>query len=375
MLKPFVKDLKKLAQGGITVTIKSHEYTFKGNLVVFLADNLASHTIGGFKESMGFAFRFCRKCMATKEQSQIYFTSLLFKLRNPEEHSQQCMLLSGPLKEYYSTTFGIRRNSILNEVPNFSVTTGLTHDIMHDLFEGIVPLELKLLLQHCEEMGYFSLKTLNEQIMKFDFGYTNESDRPGKFDESASGKIKLTAGSMWLFSRMLPIIIGDKIPNTDSHWKCYTLLLRIIDICTCHECSVDTVAYLSTLIEEHHSTFVEIYDSNIIPKMHCMVHYPDQFLNFGPIIHTWCMRMEAKLKLCKRVAKYGNFKNICYSIAQSHQQWMCLQLQSRAFLAMPPEIGGKTDIRTFAEEDPGLQEIFASAMTSVKDSHIVISLL
>ena len=146
VLKPFVEDLKKLSQEGITVTIKSHEYTFKGNMVVFLADNLACHTIGGFKESMGFAFRFCRKCMTTKEQSQIYFTSSSFKMHNPEEHIQQCMLLLGPLKEPYSTTFGIRRNSILNEVPNFSVTTGLTHDIIHDLFEGVVPLELKLLL-------------------------------------------------------------------------------------------------------------------------------------------------------------------------------------------------------------------------------------
>ena len=67
VLKPFVEDLKKLSQEGITVTIKSDEYTFKGNMVVFLADNLASHTIGGFKESMGVAFHFCRKCMTTKE--------------------------------------------------------------------------------------------------------------------------------------------------------------------------------------------------------------------------------------------------------------------------------------------------------------------
>ena len=33
--------------------------------MAFLADNLAAHEIGGFKESFSFARRFCRSCMAT----------------------------------------------------------------------------------------------------------------------------------------------------------------------------------------------------------------------------------------------------------------------------------------------------------------------
>ena len=31
---------------------------------------------------------------------------------------------------------------------NFSVAENLPHDIMHDLFEGVVPYEMKLLLTH-----------------------------------------------------------------------------------------------------------------------------------------------------------------------------------------------------------------------------------
>ena len=99
-----------------------------------------------------------------------------------------------------------------------------------------------------------------------------------------------------------------------------------MDICTAHSCSNNTIAYLATLIEEHHSQFIRLYDRSLIPKMHFMVHYPQQISQFGPLINAWCMRMESKLKLCKRVARYGDFKNICLSVANSHQRWMCMQL-------------------------------------------------
>ena len=36
-------------------------------LVAFLADNLAAHELGGFKESFSFANRFCRSCLTNKE--------------------------------------------------------------------------------------------------------------------------------------------------------------------------------------------------------------------------------------------------------------------------------------------------------------------
>ena len=154
---------------------------------------------------MGFAFRFCRKCLATKEQSRVRFTSSQFIQRTAVEHSQQCQRLVGPLKEHYSVTYGITRNAILNNIPNFSVVTGLCHDIMHDIFEGVAPLEIKLLVQHCVQNSYFSLHDLNKRMREFDFGYSNTSDKPGKFEESSNGKIKLTVSSMWQLARLLPI--------------------------------------------------------------------------------------------------------------------------------------------------------------------------
>lgn len=68
-----------------------------------------------------------------------------------EQHEVQCEYLNGPLHSHFSVNFGINRRSILEDVPGFSVATGIPHDVMPDLFEGAVPLELKLLLVHCVE--------------------------------------------------------------------------------------------------------------------------------------------------------------------------------------------------------------------------------
>ena len=93
---------------------------------------------------------------------------------------------------------------------NFSVVTGMCHDIMHDLFEGVVPFELKLLLVHCTEKKYFTVAELNTRIVRFDFGYSNVSSRPGEIDEGSllrnDGKLRFSAASTWLLAKTLPLM-------------------------------------------------------------------------------------------------------------------------------------------------------------------------
>lgn len=52
----------------------------------------------------------------------------------------------------------------------------------------------------------------------------------------------------------------------------------------------------------------------------------------GPLINSWCMRMEAKNSSCKQAAMSSNFKNVSYSVAKRHQRHLCAQLQSGTFL-------------------------------------------
>ena len=82
--------------------------------------------------------------MATRNDIQSLFNEQLFHMRTPEQHEQQCQSLVGVNFHSNSVEYGINRMSILEEVPGFSVTTGLPYDVMHDLFEGVVHYELKL---------------------------------------------------------------------------------------------------------------------------------------------------------------------------------------------------------------------------------------
>ena len=53
---------------------------------------------------------------------------------------------------------------------------GLPHDIMHDVLEGIVPLELSLLLKHCIlSENFLSLDEYYYRLKHFAYNYTETS--------------------------------------------------------------------------------------------------------------------------------------------------------------------------------------------------------
>ena len=80
VLQPFIKDLNLLATQGLTIAGDTEE-TYKGALLAFLADNLASNDLGGFKLSFSFAFRFCRKCLVIASSLTSGYTDDAFEMR------------------------------------------------------------------------------------------------------------------------------------------------------------------------------------------------------------------------------------------------------------------------------------------------------
>ena len=48
ILQPFITDLNILSSTGISISVNGVKQTFKGALLSFLADNLASNDLGGF---------------------------------------------------------------------------------------------------------------------------------------------------------------------------------------------------------------------------------------------------------------------------------------------------------------------------------------
>lgn len=99
------------------------------------------------------------------------------------------------MREALSTTYGINGLSVLHSVVHFDICKCLPEDIMHVLFEWVIPYETKLLLKYLmDEEHCFSLKRLNQLIDSFDFGYMNKKNRPSPITResiNATGDVKL----------------------------------------------------------------------------------------------------------------------------------------------------------------------------------------
>ena len=170
-----------------------------------MADTIAAHQLGGFKIPGG-ALRKCRDCNATqnlinaKVISFHYLLDLLnsvlpfqfreeyFTLRTPSNYDRDCdRLENSTIPEYDSTTYGVNYRSPLNDIKFFHVANDqIPQDIMHILFEGIIPLEMKLLLQSLIwEKAYFTLHFLNERIASFSYGKAEYRNKPPKDLEKA----------------------------------------------------------------------------------------------------------------------------------------------------------------------------------------------
>lgn len=135
VLQPFVTDLNTLATNGISVTIDGFKRTFKGALVTFLADNLASNQLGGLEQSFSFSFWSCRTCLVTQNSLSSSFVSNTFETRTLVEHLKPLELLTGPATAHFSKTYGINKRSALLDIKDFDMFGGgLPHDAMHDIF-------------------------------------------------------------------------------------------------------------------------------------------------------------------------------------------------------------------------------------------------
>ena len=233
--------------------------------------------------------------------------------------------------------YGINRNSILNSVPGFSVVTGLPQDVMHDLLEGVINYELRLLLVHCcINCKYFTISQLNDRIKSFNYGYTEISTKPPEITHrciTEDMKIRFSASEMLTMVHIFPLLIGDKIPHHDKNYHCFMTLIKILQICLAPVVTDSLVAFLRVLIEEHHHSFCEIYaNESFIPKLHFMVHYPNQIIRHGPLICSWTMRHEGKLNFFKQASKSSNFKNITLTLVKRHQLWLLYQLQTQSVM-------------------------------------------
>lgn len=171
LLKPVVHDVLKLeSSNGVNFEFGGRSFCCRGTVTVFSADNLAAWAIGGYK-ALALAFRKCQYCMVTNDDMQTEFREENLQIRTKELYKVHVSDLHGPLHDHIAVTYGIVRNSILNELGHFHVVTGLVPDIIHNILEGTLEITLRLLLQQCITIEkLFTLKLLNDRLSAFNYG-------------------------------------------------------------------------------------------------------------------------------------------------------------------------------------------------------------
>ena len=332
LMSDFILTVNQLSSTGVSVMVNGNHVLLEGALVMASCDTLAAHSMGGFKEGVGFAYKACRVCMGNKQEIKTLFSEKEFALRDEDEHrvrSARLETLAPAEKAYWSKMWGINALSWLQSVDGFPICTGLVQDPMHLLLEGVVPYVLKLvLLNFVIVEKHFTLDWLNQRIQSFPYTYLEKKSKPEIIDKahiSDDGKLRQTSAGMFTLCLILPYILAGKIPENNEIWLNFMRLVQITLLATSPSGTGTTASVLSQLICDHHQNFISLFPrASVIPKMHYMVHLPSQLLKYGPLRHHWCMRFEAKHAYFKN-QKWRNFKNLPLSISTKHQKYMCFK--------------------------------------------------
>ncbi|XP_033624675.1 uncharacterized protein LOC117288084 [Asterias rubens] len=252
ILKVLVNDLQEMYTDGIHVNSPGeYQGLVKPKLFQICGDNLGLHLVMGF--SCGFTANYpCRRCKAPRGTCQEQEEEQRNLLRNRENFEED--IETNNLAET-----GVSRNGILNELPYYHVTDNYVLDIMHDFLEGMVPLEVKLVIQYLIDDGKFTLEELNSRITAFSYGFVDKQNRPCQITAATLAKPKSssrqTASQMQCLFLYLPLLIGDKVDRDEESdvWELLLILLDIYKLVVAPSISIEATFMLKAKIGDHHS--------------------------------------------------------------------------------------------------------------------------
>ena len=326
VLEPLIRDLVSLEQHGLFLPKLGK--CVKGTVQCVIADNLGAHSIAGFLEYF-LRGHVCRFCTATVSEFQTKVVDNgAFTSRTEEIHSDHLKVIE---EQSLDNFCGVRTRCVLSDrLSHFKVTTGFPPDLVHDLFEGIVPAEIALCLSVFISKKYFKLAYLNESIQNFPFKWTDKVNCPHPVPLKFATKKSVGGNSHenWSLLRFFPFLVGQKVSVDEPAWKILTDLKDIVDLIVSPVHTEESVAYLNFKISEHRVRLQEVFpDYKLKPKHHYLEHYPQLIRQFGPLVCLWTLRFEAKHSFFKRVVRHTrSYKNVLLSLAERHQFHMALQV-------------------------------------------------
>jgi hypothetical protein len=224
-MKDMIKIFKELETDGLYLNIDGKPTQTFLVLSAVVGDNLAVNELLGFTKSFN-ANVFCRDCFSPKE-----ITKSEVVLR--EEYERTIENYDLHITQNDVKTTGIKNVSPLTELSNFHPINNFTHDITHDIFEGIARYDLPLLFKHfIYSKKYFNFQQFNNRKQQFDYQQLEIGNLSNPISEFhlKNENFHLSASEMKTFIFFSTLMYGDLVPGDDVGWKTLKKLVNLCDI-------------------------------------------------------------------------------------------------------------------------------------------------
>ncbi len=192
---------------------------------------------------------------------------------------------------------GVKSDCVLNKLTYFHTVTGFPPDVLHDLLEGIVPVELSLCLGKLISDKYFTLEELNTAIQSFPYSFSDKTNRPQRLTQTfkVNGTIGGNGHENWTLLRLLPLMVGHLVPENNTTWRILLELKDIVELLASSVFTTESLCYLEYKISVHRQFLQDDFpDFKLRPKHHFIEHFPFLIRCFGLSLDCWTIRFEAK---------------------------------------------------------------------------------
>ena len=166
----------------------------------------------------------------------------------------------------------------------------------------------------------FNLKLKNCQM-----SIRDRKNRPNIFKTRSSGsKYEGTSSSLRILSRVVTIVLDDVLVKSQT----MGILLKLQEVAELVTAPRLTHYEVYNILEPTIFEFLDLRVSSIEdlsfsrprPKHHYLSHYGEAYVEYGPLIGVWGMRMESKHTYMKSVIRTAkNFINPSKTCASRHQ--------------------------------------------------------
>lgn len=194
--------LNDIEVNGINITTSNGVKKVHFILGLFIGDNLGINAISEFSRSFSSNF-FCRFCKAHKTVTHKQCKENNLLIRNLVNYAEDVAINDLKLT-------GISKESILNKIVSFHVTTNYSVDMMHDIFEGICHYNMcHIINYYTDVVKIFSLDLLNYRKQHLNYGSIEIGNISPIIKSAHLNKLhlKMSAREMITFVYYFPLMV------------------------------------------------------------------------------------------------------------------------------------------------------------------------